>query len=385
MVSFRRLHSHLKLLSNNDLKGTRIESGFKHAFATLFGQDLETFTGPMFLNMEQLEKQLDNEEFQEIGSMAAFKVNGSQMQTTEEKVDMSKALDASLVDTKSSGTESVEKDTSSRSGNDAHADDENIKPNDEEQWLRNQSVFRQPTVFKSEGPRISKPRFASQVDVNNDLSKLVTTHYLPKERDYAFAKPHHMIAPSSSRYSSNDMVHNHYLKEAKKKTQEAVDGLRWVPTGKIFTSSTTKVDSEPTNGSNNNITNQFECKQTLDVSACTLNLSAETRASRNFLDVQAMTSDYNSSKLRIHDHINEPSCSKLVPKVVPSADKTAISRQELELLFHHHITLLRSTYIKMEMVCLIPAGVEFITQSALPTTKTYYKHQDSRVSRKLKN
>ncbi|GJS52829.1 hypothetical protein Tco_0626191 [Tanacetum coccineum] len=100
MVSFRRLHSHLKLLSNNDLKGNRTESGFKHAFATLFGQDLETFTGPMFLNMEQLEKQLDNKEFQEIGSMAAFKVNGSQMQTTEEKVDMSKALDASLVDTK---------------------------------------------------------------------------------------------------------------------------------------------------------------------------------------------------------------------------------------------------------------------------------------------
>nr|GFB72599.1 hypothetical protein [Tanacetum cinerariifolium] len=29
-----------------------------------------------------------------------------------------------------------------------------------------------------------------------------------------------MVAPSSSRYSSNDMVHNHYLEEAKKKIQE---------------------------------------------------------------------------------------------------------------------------------------------------------------------
>ncbi|GJR25965.1 hypothetical protein Tco_1102197 [Tanacetum coccineum] len=73
MVSFRQLHSHLKLLSNNDLKGTRTECGFKRAFATLFGQDLETFTSTMFLNMDQLVKQLDNEEFQEIGSMAAFK------------------------------------------------------------------------------------------------------------------------------------------------------------------------------------------------------------------------------------------------------------------------------------------------------------------------
>ncbi|GKB17761.1 hypothetical protein Tco_0851684 [Tanacetum coccineum] len=52
MVSFRQLHSHLKLLSNNDLKGICIEYGFKRAFATLFGQDLETFTGTMFLNMD---------------------------------------------------------------------------------------------------------------------------------------------------------------------------------------------------------------------------------------------------------------------------------------------------------------------------------------------
>ncbi|GJX80522.1 hypothetical protein Tco_0328671 [Tanacetum coccineum] len=80
MVSFRQLHSHLKLLSNNDLKGTRTECGFKRAFATLFGQDVETFTGTMFLNMDQLEKQLDKEEFQEIGSMAAFKVLETQFQ-----------------------------------------------------------------------------------------------------------------------------------------------------------------------------------------------------------------------------------------------------------------------------------------------------------------
>ncbi|GJZ12050.1 hypothetical protein Tco_0546809, partial [Tanacetum coccineum] len=85
----------------------------------------------------------------------------------------------------------------------------------------NQSVVRQPTTFKSERPRISKPRFASQVDVNNDLSKPVTTHYLPKERESVVAKPHHMITPGSSRYSSNDIVYNHYLEEAKKKTQES--------------------------------------------------------------------------------------------------------------------------------------------------------------------
>nr|GEY64386.1 hypothetical protein [Tanacetum cinerariifolium] len=89
-------------------------------------------------------------------------------------------------------------------------------------------------------------------------------------------------------------------------------GLRWVPTGKIFTSNTTKVDGEPTSGSNEDITNQYECEQTLDVSAGTLNLSAE---------------------LGIHNHRNEPSSSKLVSNVVPSADTTAPSKQELDLLF----------------------------------------------------
>ncbi|GKA49953.1 RNA-directed DNA polymerase, eukaryota, reverse transcriptase zinc-binding domain protein [Tanacetum coccineum] len=57
------------------------------------------------------------------------------------------------------------------------------------------------------------------------------------------------------------------------------------------------------------------------------------------LVLHQMTSDHNRSELRIHDHSNEPSSSKLVPKVVPLAVKTATSRQELELLFHHHLAI----------------------------------------------
>ncbi|GKE27607.1 hypothetical protein Tco_1442991 [Tanacetum coccineum] len=51
-----------------------------------------------------------------------------QMQTTEEKIDTSKALDASLVDTESSGTEFEKQGTSSKSGNDTDADNADIKP-----------------------------------------------------------------------------------------------------------------------------------------------------------------------------------------------------------------------------------------------------------------
>ncbi|GJU32081.1 hypothetical protein Tco_1175670 [Tanacetum coccineum] len=143
-------------------------------------------------------------------------------------------------------------------------------------------------------------------------------------------------------------------------------GLRWVPTGKIFTSSTTKVDSEPTNGSDEDITNQYEYEQILDVSAGTLNLSA------------AMTSDHNSSELGIHNHSNEPSSSKLVPKVVPLADKTTTSRQELELLFHNHITMLR---YKRRCCSLILAESDSLPHAHAQTTKTYYKHQDSSIKK----
>ncbi|GKF75216.1 hypothetical protein Tco_0224660, partial [Tanacetum coccineum] len=55
-------------------------------------------------------------------------VNERQMQTTEENVDTSKALDTSLVDTKSNRRESKEHDISSRLRNDAHADDADIRP-----------------------------------------------------------------------------------------------------------------------------------------------------------------------------------------------------------------------------------------------------------------
>ncbi|GJW95102.1 hypothetical protein Tco_0174774 [Tanacetum coccineum] len=144
-------------------------------------------------------------------------------------------------------------------------------------------------------------------------------------------------------------------------------GLRWVPTGKIFTSSTTTVDSEPTNGSNEDITNQYECEQTLDVSAGTLNLSASTSFNPKKEALRVC------SELRIHDHNNEPSCSKLVPKFVPPTDKTATSQQELEFLF--------------SPMLYDGSGIPFqLKSNSLPhahaqNTKTYYKHQDSRIKK----
>ncbi|GKC52345.1 hypothetical protein Tco_1075090 [Tanacetum coccineum] len=80
MAYFRSLHSHLQVLSKEDLKGTRIEHGFKQAFMSLFGQDANTFTSTMLLNVDQPQNQLEKDEFQEDGSMAAFWVVNNQFQ-----------------------------------------------------------------------------------------------------------------------------------------------------------------------------------------------------------------------------------------------------------------------------------------------------------------
>ncbi|GJR53148.1 hypothetical protein Tco_1403669 [Tanacetum coccineum] len=450
MAYFRSLHSHLQVLSKEDLKGTRIEHGFKRAFMSLFGQDNDTFTSMMLLNVDQLQKQLDKDDFQEDGSMEAFwviktvitKKQGSTLRDTySNHGEMSEVV----VESKLSSRRVRKEDANAReSGNDTYTNDADIRPiyNEEpmaevqltaecnifaigqqhteqpeiinecrvDQYpeqrqvkshmldsspdnqtteyskqslesenillkktvaqfqkdfsrmeahcialelkyqnqalksgqhgqilnetsnkakikkeidvletmnielehsvaklrkenetlkkhykdlydsikitrsktieqttsllannadlkaqiqekvfaiaalkndlrklkgnsvdtkfdktsvlgkpvlpsLRNQSVVRQPNAFKSERAQMSKQRFASQVDVNKNLSKPVTQHYFPKKTESAFAKPDHMIASSSSRnssknmprFSSNDMVHNHYLDVAKKK------------------------------------------------------------------------------------------------------------------------------------------------------------------------
>ncbi|GJT90347.1 hypothetical protein Tco_1079192 [Tanacetum coccineum] len=210
----------------------------------------------MFLYVDQLEKQLDKEEFQEIGSMVAFKVLETQFQmfiksrmylddefvvmTRNYFLQYTQLVIPKFRDTLIQHMESIKKSIDERA---KHKEEYNScaslvdtrKAISDPYMMKAELMAEVQTTAKinvfaigttaTEATRISiiniKQRFASQVDVNNDLSKPVTTHYLPKERESAAAKPHHMIAPGSSRYNSNDMVHKHYLEEAKKKTQES--------------------------------------------------------------------------------------------------------------------------------------------------------------------
>ncbi|GJX91411.1 hypothetical protein Tco_0344737 [Tanacetum coccineum] len=101
--------------------------------------------------------------------------------------------------------------------------------------------------------------------------------------------------------------------------------------GKTFASSTTHVEVTP-NGPNADILTNVESDQALKVSACyslsTVQkmLIVADQASvfmammsvhiSSGLVLHQMTSDHNRSELGIQDHSNEPSSSKLVPKVV---------------------------------------------------------------------
>ncbi|GKA11446.1 hypothetical protein Tco_0690992 [Tanacetum coccineum] len=90
----------------------------------------------------------------------------------------------------------------------------------------------QEKVFANAALKNELRKLNGTINVINVLSKPITPYYLPKVQEYVLSKPHHVIAPGSSRnsqeeyYGSNDMAHNHYLEEARKNTQERNRNLK---------------------------------------------------------------------------------------------------------------------------------------------------------------
>ncbi|GKC38666.1 hypothetical protein Tco_1051050 [Tanacetum coccineum] len=246
--------------------------------------------------------------------------------------------------------------------------DSNNTPNSTNMSHKGEEIDRDAEQYQVKTPllnvELSKTKEMIEKEIYNELSHkflLLEKHCISLEleiqqKDASFqsnkpesapAKPHHVNAPSSSRncqkesYGSNDMAHNHFLEEARKKSQDInwnlkprempsakthhtpnactpkprsnnqtwkptgrifmTAGLRWIPTRKMFTNSTTKVDNEPPDGSNDDITNLYECDQTLNVSAGTLNLSegpAPQRKERCTLQCALSLKEEKSSYLR---------------------------------------------------------------------------------------
>ncbi|GJT71885.1 hypothetical protein Tco_1031171 [Tanacetum coccineum] len=257
------------------------------------------------------------------------RVNERQIQTTEGKIDTGNALDA------------------------------NIRPIYNEEPMTEVQTTTKINVFATGQQHTKQPEFNNEGEVDQNVKQCHDTCPLPAkvndnqtteltnqslefeniclkktvaqfQKDFSRMEAH--CVNLELKYQNQVLNEGQHGQFSKVKSNEAKTvGLGWVSTGKIFTSSTTKVDSEPQNGSNDDVTNQYECKQTLDVSAGTINIHVGTSLNPTKEGLQ---------ELGIHDHNNELSSSKLVPKVVPPANNIATSRQELELLFHHHITML---------------------------------------------
>ncbi|GJX69623.1 hypothetical protein Tco_0305350 [Tanacetum coccineum] len=106
------------------------------------------------------------------------RVNERQTQTTKENVDTSKELDASSVIIKSNGTESQEHDTSSRSWNDAHVDDADIRPiydeepNTEVQMTTNNNVSAKGKQHTKQPEFINEGEIVQNVEQCHDTCPL---------------------------------------------------------------------------------------------------------------------------------------------------------------------------------------------------------------------
>ncbi|GJX17535.1 hypothetical protein Tco_0218367 [Tanacetum coccineum] len=293
------------------------------------------------------------------------RMNERQMQSKQGKVDSSKALDASLVVTESSGTESNKQDTSSRSWNNTDALDADIRlvsneePRAEVQLTAEHNVLANEQQHTVKSKPIYDTYMLEKVDSNttpdstnmcnrggeivqNAKKCQVTSPLLDpsfdnmstefsnqslKSENISLKKTVAQLQKVFSRIKAHcvnmelkyqnqalkDGQHGQILNETSNKAKikkeiEVLEtiklriigtlspnksfamhekpytprsclrwkptgrifktaSLRWIPTGKMFIDSPTKVDSEPLNGSNDDITNPYECDQTLNVSA----------------------------------------------------------------------------------------------------------------------
>ncbi|GJR10430.1 retrovirus-related pol polyprotein from transposon TNT 1-94 [Tanacetum coccineum] len=110
------------------------------------------------------------------------RVNERQIQTTEEKTDTSNALDAldaSSVIIESNGTESKEQDTSSRSGNDAHVDDADIRPIYNEEPMAEVQTTAEINIFATGQQHTEQPEFNNQGKVDQNAEQCYDTCPLP--------------------------------------------------------------------------------------------------------------------------------------------------------------------------------------------------------------
>ncbi|GJZ70268.1 hypothetical protein Tco_0633818 [Tanacetum coccineum] len=122
-----------------------IEHGFKRAFMSLFGQDAD-FTSTMLLNVDQLQKQLDKDKFQEDGSLAAFWVVNKQFQ---------KFIDSQF-------SLNYDSQMTNKSGNDTDTDDADIRPIYDEEPMAEVQLTAECNVFATGQQHTEQPEIITE-------------------------------------------------------------------------------------------------------------------------------------------------------------------------------------------------------------------------------
>ncbi|GJT94232.1 hypothetical protein Tco_1083077 [Tanacetum coccineum] len=195
----------------------------------------------MFQNVDQLEKELDKEEFQETGSIDAFRVLKTQFQHFIHSWFCFDDDDGQMTSKYFLEYTRIE-DTSSGSRNDADADTADIKPvYDEEpmdevaeqchdkrpllasltdnkttelsnQSLESDNIFLKKTfaLFQKDFSKLEAHCIDLELQLQNNVLKSGQHGQFLKEKSNE----------AKENYGSNDMIHHYYLEHARKKTQE---------------------------------------------------------------------------------------------------------------------------------------------------------------------
>ncbi|GJV24859.1 hypothetical protein Tco_1377554 [Tanacetum coccineum] len=338
MAYFQSLHSHLQVLLKDDLKGTRIEHGFKRAFMSLFGQDVDTFTSTMLLNFQKFidlkftldyDSQMTDKYFVEYTGIEVKHFRDTLLQHMG---NVKKSIAERTHHQRQNGTESEVQNDNSRSGNDIDVDDANIRPiYDEEQMAE-----------YPEQCQVISPILDSSLESENILLKKIVAQF---QKDFSRMEAHCIALELKYQNQSLKLgQHGQILNETrnKAKIKKEIDALETMnielehsvaKLRKLFDCCTSKVDSEPPHGSNVDIPNIHECKQTLDVSAGTsINVQKEQS-----LDLSAVGKSVRSFVRRIFQW-RKSSCFKVFCCSYITADANEITQQLPDQL-HQHQTL----------------------------------------------
>ncbi|GJT84284.1 hypothetical protein Tco_1058626 [Tanacetum coccineum] len=366
------------------------KSEFERAFSHIFGEDVDTFTRTFSQNMDTLEQQLTKEtilehnvpkhgsirkttdgeeEFQRLDPIASFKGTRDtvsdvhqvmDIQTTEGKVDTGKAVDASLVNTESIGTESKEQDTSSRSGNDAHADDADIRPIYDEEPMVEVQTTAEINIFATGQQHTEQPEFNNEGKVDQNVEQCHDTCPLPAKLTDNQTTELSYQSLESENICTNDMgVHNPYLEEAKKKTQESCRNSKpnVMPSARL---QSTANGSKPKPRINNQKSRNWPASKSSCVTTKTVPIAEHSRNSRSFYDSEyfvcstcqkcVFNANHDSCVTKFLNEVNSrakvPS-NKTTKRYIP-VEQTSFAKKPERQIPKRHWSLLKKTSVVHE-------------------------------------